>query len=245
MIKAFIQRYKVNMAEAAQPDPEKYESFNQFFTRQLAPELRPIAANSQEISCPCDGEISEFGQIKQDSLLQAKNHSYRLVELLGGDAEKAALFENGSFATFYLAPKDYHRVHIPIDGALQQMSHLPGKLFSVNLRTANTVPNLFARNERVITIFQTAAGTMAVILVGAMIVASIGTSWAGLITPPFRKTIRHWKYDDVFLKKGDELGYFQLGSTAIVLFQANSVDWQEKLVVGQSVKMGQTIARLR
>jgi phosphatidylserine decarboxylase len=162
--------------------------------------------------------------------------------LLGGDLSLASSFENGSYGTFYLSPKDYHRVHMPISGQLKTMIHIPGKLFSVNQRTARTVPDLFAKNERVVTVFETEKGKVAVILVGAMIVASIGTQWAGIVTPPRKFGIQRWNYDDIVLEKGEEMGYFQLGSTAIVLFQSNQVKWDADLKNGSLVKMGQCIA---
>jgi phosphatidylserine decarboxylase len=244
-IRSFIRHYGVNMQEALLPNAKDYDTFNAFFTRHLVPGVRPIDSQLDHIVSPADGTISEIGNIKLDKLLQAKNYSYRLIELLGGKQELADLFLNGHFATIYLAPKDYHRVHMPVAGNLQQMLYVPGKLFSVNQRTANRVPSLFARNERAIAIFQTPIGKVAVILVGAMIVASIATSWSGIITPPQHPHIQEWKYQDIFLDKGAELGYFQLGSTVILLFQPNQIDWLHNLGSGHSLHVGQTIAKVR
>lgn len=237
-INHFIKKYHVDMSEAVESKAENYSCFNAFFTRLLKPHLRPI---SNGMISPVDGEISEIGEIHNGHIFQAKNHYFSLSDLLGGDVSLASFFENGSYATFYLSPKDYHRIHMPISGALKTMIHVPGKLFSVNQRTARTVPELFAKNERVITVFETEKGKVAVILVGAMIVASIATKWAGIVTPPRKLGIQRWTYDDIFLEKGEEMGYFQLGSTAIVLFQANQVKWDKTLKNGNSVKMGQKI----
>jgi phosphatidylserine decarboxylase len=241
----FIKKYRVEMQDAVENDPHRYPDFNSFFTRHLRPETRPIIAGKNTIACPTDGTLSEFGAIQEASLLQAKQHRYSLIELLGGSTERANSFINGAFATLYLAPKDYHRVHIPLSGKLREMIHVPGKLFSVNLKTANDVPNLFARNERVICLFETATGPMAVILVGAMIVASIATTWAGLITPTQNSQIRTWQYPDnngtIYLTKGDELGHFQLGSTVIILFGPEMISWDANLRSEQTVKMGQLL----
>lgn len=245
LIDFFIKRYQVDMRDAIETNPHAYSDFNSFFTRKLRPETRPIVQGEDTIACPADGLISEFGTINDSMLLQAKNHQYSITDILGGLKDEAATFINGEFATIYLAPKDYHRVHIPISGELRKMIHVPGKLFSVNLCTADHVPNLFARNERVICIFDTKFGPMAVILVGAMIVASIHTVWAGAITPSAKKQITIWNYPDnhtpLILQKGAELGHFQLGSTVIVLFGPNTIKWTGTLQKNQSVKMGQLI----
>ena len=243
-IRWFIRRYQVDMSIAANPDPTSYRSFNDFFTRPLAAGQRPIVADDQAIACPADGCISQLGAIEHGRIFQAKGQEYSLQELLGGSAELAQPFHNGHFATVYLSPKDYHRVHMPFSGRLQTMLHVPGDLFSVNETTANNVPRLFARNERVVCIFETDIGPMAVVLVGAMIVASIETVWAGLVTP-VKKQIRRWDYtqqDLIHLHKGDELGRFKLGSTAIVLFAENSVQWQADLGAKKPVVMGSKIA---
>lgn len=226
------------MSESMGGQAQNYCDFNAFFTRLLKPQLRPLA---KDLISPADGEISEIGKIHEGHIFQAKNHHFSLSTLFGGDNELASLFENGEYATFYLSPKDYHRVHMPISGQLKLMMHIPGKLFSVNQRTARTVPDLFAKNERVITLFETEKGKVAVILVGAMIVASIATQWAGIVTPPRKFGIQRWTYDDIILEKGEEMGHFQLGSTVIVLFQANQVKWDASLKNGYIVKMGQKI----
>lgn len=224
-IKKFIDHYGVNLSEAIQSDYKKYVSFNDFFTRKLLPQARLIDQNFNTIVSPADGSISEIGMIKMDKLIQAKGHEYTVRDLLGGDSKTAAEFENGAFATIYLSPKDYHRVHIPYSGHFLNKIYIPGKLFSVNSRTTRVVPNLFARNERVVTFFQTDIGKMAVILVGAMIVGNI------VITAQ----------EGSLLEKGDELGYFQLGSTVIILFEANQMAWQKECRAGAAVKMGQPI----
>jgi len=246
LIDKFIRDYQVDMTSALEEDPHKYLTFNQFFTRELKPDARPIVQESDAIACPVDGSVSQIGTIQQGQLLQAKGHSYGLQELLGGSANLALTFQNGSFATLYLAPKDYHRIHMPLAGQLRQMIHVPGQLFSVSTKTAQCIPNLFARNERVIALFDTQAGPMAVILVGAMLVASIATQWAGIITPPSRKEVRTWEYknSDVFLDRGAEMGHFQLGSTAIVLFGANKINWAKELQENSIVRMGQLLGNI-
>jgi phosphatidylserine decarboxylase len=241
LIRWFIKRYHVDMRIAANPDPRSYNTFNDFFTRPLAEGQRPIAQQAKAIACPADGCISQLGTIQHGRIFQAKGQEYSLLELLGGDKTLADQFQNGRFATVYLSPKDYHRVHMPLTGTLQTMIHVPGDLFSVNETTADHVPRLFARNERVVCIFSTAAGPMAVILVGAMIVASIETVWAGLVTP-VQKQIRHWHYQNdtaITLEKGAELGRFKLGSTAIVLFGDNAVAWEQGLGPQSPVNMGE------
>lgn len=248
IIACFIKKYGVDLSEAVESDASNYENFNLFFTRALQPDARPICADSLDIACPADGAISEIGAIKSDQLLQAKNHYYSLLNLLGGDETLASSFEDGTFATVYLSPKDYHRVHMPVTGVLRKMIFVPGKLFSVNQTTANNVPNLFARNERVICVFDTDYGAMAVILVGAMIVASIETIWAGVITPYQLGThTTHYSASDlpeVTLQKGDELGRFLLGSTVILIFEKNTASWANVLKQGTVVKMGQPIGKL-
>lgn len=239
-IQNFIKKYQVDMNEAIDPNPQSYKNFNAFFTRAIKPELRPIASDEKAIACPADGAISQLGDIEYGTLMQAKGHTYSLTSLLGGDAELSNRFIGGKFATVYLSPKDYHRVHMPIDGKLTKMIHIPGKLFSVNKVTAEQIPNVFARNERTVCIFETAVGPMAVILVGAMIVASIETVWAGQVTP-FNKNVVTWDYDklnQVELKKGEEMGRFKLGSTAIVLFGADANNWEEHLEATTPTRMG-------
>jgi len=242
----FIKQYQVDMSIAANPDPESYVTFNEFFTRALAEGQRPIAASKNTIACPADGCISQLGEIKHGQIFQAKGHEYSLLELIGGDGHIAKHFRDGHFATIYLSPKDYHRVHMPVSGSLRTMIHVPGDLFSVNETTANNVPRLFARNERVVALFDTDLGPMAVILVGAMIVASIETVWAGLITP-VNKQVRTTEYKtstEITLKKGEEMGQFKLGSTAIVLFGKDIIDWDQQLAAGTKVMMGQSIGAI-
>ncbi len=238
----FAKKYQIDMSIAEQPDLRAYANFNDFFTRAIKPEARPIDPAADSVVCPADGAVSQIGHIKQGRVFQAKGHSFSLIELLGGDTERAAAFKGGQFCTVYLSPRDYHRVHMPLAGTLREMIYIPGKLFSVNQTTAENVPELFARNERVACIFDTEAGPMAVVLVGAMIVASIETSWAGLITPPERKLKVHdytaAARKPVTLEKGMELGRFKLGSTAIILFAADSVSWHNEITENTSVRMG-------
>ncbi|MDH4563327.1 archaetidylserine decarboxylase [Pseudomonas sp. BN411] len=242
----FAKRYQVNMSEALVEDVTAYEHFNAFFTRALKPGARQLDETPGAILCPADGAISQIGPIEHGRCFQAKGHSFSVLELLGGDAERAAPFMGGEFATVYLSPKDYHRVHAPLGGTLREMVYVPGRLFSVNQSTAENVPELFARNERVVCIFDTERGPMAVVLVGAMIVASIETTWAGLVTPPKRE-LKTFSYDEaarapITLEKGDELGRFKLGSTAIVLFGPDQVRWAESAWPGSQVRMGQLLA---
>jgi phosphatidylserine decarboxylase len=228
------------MSEAINSDPLSYRNFNEFFTRSIRPELRPISDKENSIVCPADGAISQLGDIEHGTLLQAKGHTYSLTSLLGGDASLSNQFLGGSFATVYLSPKDYHRVHMPLTGKLTKMIHIPGKLFSVNKVTAEQIPNVFARNERTVCIFETEAGPMAVILVGAMIVASIETVWAGQVTP-FNKNVVTWDYNElnnIEIKKGEEMGRFKLGSTAIVLFGKDAAQWEDALEAETPTKMG-------
>ena len=246
-IAQFIKKYNVDMSEAINEDPNSYRNFNEFFTRAIKPELRPIVEGEKTIACPADGAISQLGNIEYGTIYQAKGHSYSLTELLGGDAELSNQFLGGQFATVYLSPRDYHRVHMPLDGKLVKTIHVPGKLFSVNKVTAEQIPNVFARNERTVCIFDTAAGPMAVILVGAMIVASIETVWTGQVTP-FSKNVQTWDYEklaNVELKKGDEMGRFKLGSTAIVLFGKDAVAWSESLSAETPTKMGMEFGQLQ
>jgi phosphatidylserine decarboxylase len=240
----FIRRYKVDMSEALQPDPEAYPDFNSFFTRALRPEARPIVQESGQISCPADSTISQLGDIHRAQIIQAKGHVYSLVELLGGSEERARPFFGGRFATTYLSPGDYHRVHMPLSGHLIEMTYIPGRLFSVAPDFTESVPRLFARNERVVCVFQTEAGPMAVILVGAIFVGSIETVWAGEITPPRAKDIKVTRYtagDDVIqLERGEEMGRFNMGgSTIIVLFGPGCVKWQSGLGPEMRVQFGQ------
>jgi phosphatidylserine decarboxylase len=246
-IRWFIGRYGVDMSQAAEPDYRRYATFNDFFTRPLKEGARPLCGEADAVLCPADGAINEIGRIEAGRLLQAKGRHYSLLTLLGGDEEDAQLFENGHFATVYLSPKDYHRVHMPLTGRLSKMIYVPGQLFSVNDLTAQHVPDLFARNERLVCLFDTDAGPMAVILVGAVIVAGIETVWAGQIAPP-PKTARATDYRSplapVTLARGAEMGRFKLGSTVIVLFGPNAVRWEEHLSHCSSVCMGQKLGTL-
>ncbi|MFC6634102.1 archaetidylserine decarboxylase [Microbulbifer taiwanensis] len=237
----FVDKYAVDMSEAEQGDCTAFDSFNDFFTRALKDGARPIAEGESILACPADGGVSQLGEIHNGRIFQAKGHDFSLLELVGGDPQIAAQFTGGHFATVYLSPKDYHRVHMPIAGTLKSMTYVPGQLFSVNNVTTETVPRLFSRNERVVCIFETAAGPMAMILVGAMIVASIETVWAGLVTPHKRR-VRTTSYGDsapIHLEKGEEMGRFKLGSTVIMLFGADKVRWLESLGAESSVKMGE------
>jgi phosphatidylserine decarboxylase len=245
LIKWFIKRYGVNMQEAANEDPANYPDFHSFFIRTLREGVRPIALASNTLASPVDGTISQIGAIQSGRIFQAKGFDFDLLELVGGKENTAKLFAEGQFATLYLAPKDYHRVHMPLAGKLVSMTHVPGQLFSVNPQTVSQVPNLFARNERVVCIFDTAAGPMAIILVGAMIVASIYTAWAGEVTPVGSKHIRTFSYpDNLTLTKGEEMGYFKLGSTVILLFGPQQIAWQDAHVAGDRVKMGETLGTI-
>lgn len=242
-IKSFIAYFKVDMSTAIEPNPEQYENFNAFFTRKLRPDVRPVVQRSTDIACPIDGCVSEIGQIKNGQILQAKNQYYS-VEGLIGDANLASQLSNGSFTTLYLAPRDYHRIHMPYSGQLKAMTYIPGKLFSVNPKSVIGIKDLFARNERVITVFETDRGPMVLVLVGAMIVGSIATRWEGVVVPASQKKVRHWRYDqqNIFLDKGEEMGYFQLGSTVILLFPDNYLTWNSELKAETFVRMGQFLA---
>lgn len=244
LIRRFIARYNVNMAEAANPDPASYKSFNEFFTRPLRDGVR-LPANA-DFLCPVDGAISQFGTIERDQIFQAKGHSYSTTALLGGDRELAAPFENGSFATIYLSPRDYHRIHMPCDGRLSRMIHVPGALFSVNPTTARGVPGLFARNERVVCLFDTAAGPFALVLVGATIVGSMATTWHGVVNPPRPGVVREWRYDgenSVLLKKNDEMGRFLLGSTVVLLWPKNTLEFDPSWAPAKAVRLGEALGQ--
>lgn len=229
-INAFIKSYKINMNEAKLENATDFKTFNDFFTRELKPGVRQFSDDAQEIGYPVDGAISQQGDIVDDLLVQAKGFNYSLTSLLGGDEETAAPFQAGKFSCIYLAPKDYHRIHMPMAGTLREMIYVPGELFSVNPLTASNVSDLFARNERVVAIFDTEIGPLAMVLVGATIVASIETIWAGTVTPPIGKDITRWHYpaagpDAIKLEKGDEMGRFKLGSTVICAFPANTIEF--------------------
>ncbi len=239
----FIARYGVNMAEAANPDPMAYETFNAFFTRALREGARPLAAGP--FVCPVDGAISQCGPIAGDQLFQAKGHTYSARAMVGGDAALAAQFVDGHFATLYLSPKDYHRIHMPCDGRLVRMIHVPGDLFSVNPTTARGVPGLFARNERVVCEFESAHGTFVLALVGATIVGSMATVWHGLVNPPRPGTVREWRYDDrdITLRKGEEMGRFLLGSTVVMLFRKGTLQFPADWTPARPIRMGEAMAR--
>lgn len=248
LIRGFARRFRVDLSEALDPDPRAYRDFNAFFTRSLKPEARPVAPGDRVVCCPVDGTVSRIGLADADTLVQAKGRSFSLTALLGGDPERARPFRNGAFATLYLSPRDYHRIHMPLAGRLREMIHVPGKLFSVSPLTTRMVSDLFARNERVAALFDTPAGPMALVLVGAINVASIETVWAGTITPPLGKIIRQWSYPPngegaVRLDKGAELGRFNMGSTVILLFGPGAVCWEPGLQAGMAVRMGRWLGQ--
>jgi len=242
-IQQIVRRYQVNLEEAAEQDIDKYTCFNDFFTRALKPGIRPIAAQTDVIASPADGSVSQCGKISSGQIIQAKGKTYTVTNLLGGHEHLATTFDSGQFATIYLSPKDYHRLHMPVTGSLREMIHIPGRLFSVNGTTARNVPDLFARNERVVAVFDTEWGPMALVLVGAIFVASIETVWHGEVTPPQSSTIRNWNYSHKApkLEKGAEMGRFNMGSTIIVLFAKNKMRWSETMKADQPVKLGEAI----
>ena len=242
LIRWFVGKYAVDMSEAENPDISSYSSFNAFFTRPLKAGARPIT--EADFACPVDGAISQLGAIDDHRILQAKGHSFTTTELLGGDTALAAKFRNGSFANVYLSPKDYHRIHMPCDGRLASMTYVPGSLFSVNPTTARGVPNLFARNERVICVFESAEhGPFAMVLVGATIVGSMATVWHGIVRPKPANKIMQWTYGDqnIALKKGEEMGRFLLGSTVIMLFPQDSIAFSADWSPEKSVRLGETM----
>nr|WP_202412079.1 archaetidylserine decarboxylase [Duganella fentianensis] len=245
MIRWFVGRYNVNMDEALDPDIRNYPSFNEFFTRALRPDARPLA--DADFICPVDGRISQFGAIDDDQIFQAKGHNFSTTALVGGDAELAAQFRNGSFANLYLSPRDYHRIHMPCDGRLTRMIYVPGDLFSVNPTTARGIPGLFARNERVVCVFETAHGPFVMTLVGATIVGSMATVWHGVVNPPRSSHVREWQYDDqqIVLKKGAELGRFLLGSTVVMLFPKDVLGFNPAWQPAAAVQLGETMANCR
>ena len=242
VIRWFVKRYQVNMAEAAEPNIEAYESFNEFFTRPLKKGARRIT--KADFICPVDGAISQFGDIKADQIFQAKGHQYSTLAMLAGDKALAASFQNGSFATLYLSPKDYHRIHMPCDGTLKSMTYVPGDLFSVNPTTAQGVPGLFARNERVICEFDSAHGTFVLILVGATIVGSMATVWHGVVNPPRVGRITTWTYENqsITFKQGEEMGRFLLGSTVVMLFPQNTLKFNSKWMPTKPIQLGEKMA---
>jgi phosphatidylserine decarboxylase len=242
-IRCFLKLYRVDMTEAAESDPYRYPTFNEFFTRSLKDGARPLANDTAAIASPVDGCVSEAGTIDRDRLLQAKGRHYALTELLAAQSW-ASRFEGGSFATIYLAPFNYHRVHMPLGGELQETIYVPGRLFSVNAVTAQHVPGLFARNERILTLFDTGRGQFALILVGALNVGSMATVWAGDITPAARRVVTRVPGPRMTLEKGAELGRFNMGSTVILLFEPNRARWQPQVRAGSVVRLGQTLGRI-
>jgi phosphatidylserine decarboxylase len=246
VIRRFVARYNVNMAEAANPDIASYPSFNEFFTRPLREGARPLA--DADFICPVDGAISQFGAIDLHSIYQAKKHNYTTTALVGGDAVLAARFAHGSFATLYLSPRDYHRIHMPCTGRLRRMIYVPGELFSVNPATARGVPGLFARNERVVCVFDGdfgngMTGPFVMVLVGATIVGSMATAWHGVVNPPRTRTVREWRYDDreITLNKGEEMGRFLLGSTVVMLFPQNTLRFNPEWSPARAIQLGEAM----
>jgi phosphatidylserine decarboxylase len=243
----FVKRYGVNMSEAANPDIASYASFNEFFTRPLKAGARPLA--NAAFICPVDGAISQFGSIEKDQIFQAKGHNYSTLALVAGNSSLAAKFENGHFACLYLSPKDYHRIHMPCDGVLKSMAYVPGDLFSVNPTTAANVPNLFARNERVVCEFDSEKhGTFVMVLVGATIVGSMATVWHdakdNIINPPRTQNIRTWNYENIQLKQGDEMGRFLLGSTVVILFEKDALQFNADWQAAHSIRLGEMMGQL-
>ncbi|QIT54696.1 phosphatidylserine decarboxylase [Aquisalimonas sp. 2447] len=243
----FIRRFGVDMGEALEPDPDAYPDFNSFFTRALKPGARPMPEDDDALCCPADGAVSALGHLHDQRIIQAKGQDYSLVDLLGGSADRAAPFLDGAFATIYLSPANYHRVHMPAGGTLREMVHIPGRLFSVGRHTVRTVPRLFARNERVACLFDTSAGPMAMVLVGAINVGSIETTWAGEVTPPRGRALHARRYDTnpVQLERGEEMGRFNMGSTVILLFPPATVTWKRELDADVPVRLHQALGTLR
>jgi len=242
-----IKSYNVDMKLAKNENINSYNCFNTFFTRELKPDARPIVAGKNNIACPVDGTVSQVGKIENGKIFQAKGRHFTLKQLLGHPEINSSPFENGQFATIYLSPRDYHRIHMPVDGTLKSMAHVPGRLFSVNPATTRVIPGLFARNERVVTLFDTEFGPMAMVPVGAIFVGSIETVWHGEVSPPTVPNIRKWHYSsgnekEVCLKKGEEFGRFNMGSTVIVLFGPQKIMWDKKITANSTVKMGQRLA---
>jgi phosphatidylserine decarboxylase len=242
IIRRFIRRYGVNMGEAANSDPAAYATFNEFFTRALKDGARPLAEG--DWVCPVDGAISQFGAIERDQIFQAKGHRYSTTALVGGDAALAAQFQDGHVANLYLSPRDYHRIHMPCDGTLTRMIYVPGKLFSVNPTTARGLPDLFARNERVVCVFDTPRGPMVMVLVGAMIVGSMATVWHGVVNPPRRPEIQEWHYEGqgIALERGAEMGRFLLGSTVVILWPKGPLFFNPDWAPARQVRLGEKMA---
>jgi len=245
-IRWFAQRYQVNWSEARYPRPEDYRHFNEFFTRPLRDGARPIEGDGSTVISPADGHISQIGTIDRDAVFQAKGHEFSVTDLLGGDTQRADRFRDGSFMTVYLSPRDYHRVHMPLSGKLRETVYIPGRLFSVAPHTTRTVPRLFTRNERLVSIFDTDAGAMAMVLVGAINVAAIETVWSGLVTPPPRPVIEveAFQQSAIELQRGAEMGRFNMGSTVILLFGKDRVRWLQELQAEKALQMGQQLGKL-
>ena len=243
LIAWFVRRYGVNMAEAANPDIASYATFNDFFPRPLKAGARPLA--QADLICPVDGAISQFGRIEGQQIFQAKGHAYSSTALVGGDATLAAQFDNGHFATLYLSPRDYHRIHMPCAGRLTRMIYVPGELFSVNPATARGVPGLFARNERVVCVFEGARGPFVLVLVGATIVGSMATPWHGAVNAPRPGRLSEWRYDDqsVEFRQGDEMGRFLLGSTVVMLFPQGPLEFNSAWQPGGAIRLGELMAQ--
>ena len=242
MITWFVEKYGVDMDDAAESEIDYYQTFNEFFTRALKDDIRPVAAGDNTLACPCDGTVSQAGAIRAGAILQAKGRGYSVLELLGGDKDMAAQFADGRFATIYLSPRDYHRLHMPLDANLIKMIHVPGRLFSVAEWTVEEIPRLFARNERLVCYFETSAGPMVMVLVGAINVSAIETVWSGQVIPPRGKKISEFDYSHTRkeISKGDEMGRFNMGST-VILLTGDNVEWLPNISAGQPVKMGQLI----
>ncbi|WP_459204397.1 archaetidylserine decarboxylase (plasmid) [Ralstonia pseudosolanacearum] len=241
-IRRFVARYNVNLAEAMQTEPGAYATFNDFFTRALRPGARPLA--TARLICPVDGAISQFGRIEHDQIFQAKGKSFSSSALLAGNEEQARQFDDGLFATLYLSPRDYHRIHMPCDGRLLSMRYVPGELYSVNPATARAIDALFARNERVVCDFDSPHGPFALVLVGAAIVGSIATAWHGVVNPPRSRSVRHWDYRDrhITLKQGEEMGRFLLGSTVVLLFPQGPLQFNPDWAPTRAVHLGEAMA---
>jgi phosphatidylserine decarboxylase len=242
LIQWFVNKYGVNMDEALDPDVRSYASFNEFFTRPLRDGARPLA--NADFICPVDGAISQFGEVKDHQIFQAKGHNFTTAALVGGDDQLASHFQHGSFANLYLSPKDYHRIHMPCDGTLTRMIYVPGALFSVNPTTARGIPGLFARNERVVCVFDSKEhGPFVMVLVGATIVGSMETVWHGVVNPPRARDVREWTYEpgQVELRKGEEMGRFLLGSTVVMLFQPGVVSFNPEWAPQRSIRLGEAM----
>ncbi|GAA0858709.1 archaetidylserine decarboxylase [Aliiglaciecola litoralis] len=249
LIKMFIKQYNVDMSEAKESDPGYYRTFNEFFTRELKEGVRPICEDPNHLAMPVDGTVSQLDDIDYDTIFQAKGHDYSLTTLLGGNPDIAEPFKGGKFSTIYLSPKDYHRIHMPLDGVLTDMIYVPGELFSVNPLTTENVPGLFARNERVVCVFTSPKGKFAIVLVGATIVASIETIWAGTVTPPAGQNVQHWRYpqdseNTISLKKGEEMGLFKLGSTIVACFEPGMIEFNGQSS-GDVTRLGEIFASLK